>query len=286
MAPASSAASATVVELAVVFSLWMVLNIGLNYYNRWLLGFTNFRFPFLLTISNKTVGMVIAVITMSCKKGLPKPTELWPHFLRPIVHVQGIATALNIGLNNWSLLFISLTMNQVLKSCVPLPTALLSVMFEGKSFDWQLYGSMAVLVLGCVLAAYGALGQEPIAGILLCLCSIFATAAWTVSSAVIMQMGEKPLDAVSLLFVSGPTCIATLCIFFVSIELPRLIAFDANDVPPATTMAIYLGIASLMASTYDIVHNQFVKITSSVNMAIMGNSKVRGCTHVGPARVV
>ena len=33
-------------------------------------------------------------------------------------------------------------------------------------------------------------------------------------------------------------------------------------------------LAALLASLYDIVHNQFVKLTSSMNMAIMGNAKL------------
>ena len=37
---------------------------------------------------------------------------------------------------------------------------------------------------------------------------------------------------------------------------------------------LYLAIAASIAATYDIVHNQFVKLTSSMNMAIMGNTKL------------
>ena len=43
---------------------------------------------------------------------------------------------------------------------------------------------------------------------------------------------------------------------------------------PELCLNTALGGAAAMASAYDIVHNEFVKITSSLNMAIMGNSKV------------
>jgi hypothetical protein len=39
-------------------------------------------------------------------------------------------------------------------------------------------------------------------------------------------------------------------------------------------IVIYLAIAALMGSLYDIVHNHFVKLTSSLTMSIMGNLKV------------
>jgi drug/metabolite transporter (DMT)-like permease len=126
------------VEMMLTFSAWLVLNLALNYYNKWVVSQTNFRFPFLLTTTNKVVGLFVAIMTMYCRQGLPKPQELLEHFMRPLVHAQGVATALNIGLNNWSLLMITLTLNQVIKACVPLPTAALSVIFEGKSFSWQI----------------------------------------------------------------------------------------------------------------------------------------------------
>jgi len=265
------------VEMIGTFIAWLVLNLGLNYYNKWVVSETNFRFPFLLTTTNKVVGLCVAVTIMYCKKGMPKPQELLEQFMRPLVHAQGIATALNIGLNNWSLMMITLTLNQVLKATVPLPTAALSLIFEGKTFSWQLYGSMAVLVTGCVLAAAGSMGDEEVAGIIICIGSILATAAWTVFSAMLMQSGSKPLDAVSLLFVSGPTTIATLLVFFFSLEYGRLTGFTPDDdhpLPETQMMFLYLFIAAAMASAYDIVHNHFVKITSSMNMAIMGNSKL------------
>jgi len=171
-----------------------------------------------------------------------------------------------------------------------LPVALLSVLIEKKSFSWQLYGSMAILVTGCVVAAWGNMRDEDPLGIVICIGSVLATAVWTVLSAVIMQSGEKPLDAVSLVFVSGPTCIITLLVFFFSCSLPdeggnstrpvgsefyRITNFAPRaPVPPPQMMVFYLGVAAVLASCYDIVHNHFVKLTSSMNMAIMGNSKL------------
>ena len=265
------------VHLILVFASWMALNLGLNYYNSLVLRNTNFRFPFLLTLVNKTIGFFVATTIMYCSKGLPKPQELKADFMRPAVHLNGFLTAMNIGLNNWSLVFISLTLNQVMRSTIPLPTAILSMIFEGKTFSWQVWASMLLLVVGCALAACGALGSEPVGGIIIALGSILANATWTVTAAILMQSGAKPLDAVSLLFVSGPTCILTLVVFFCALELPRLVSFNPDPehpVPPPEMMLLFLGAAATMASFYDIVHNQFIKLTSSMNMAIMGNTKV------------
>lgn len=262
-------------QIVMVFGTWLALNLALNYYNKFVLSKTDFHYPFLLTAGNKVVGFLVAVAVMYFDKGLPMPTELSEQFLRPIVHLQGVATALNIGLNNYSLMLITLTLNQVLKATAPLPTALLSTVLEHKSYSWQLYGSMVVLISGCALAAWGDLGEESLLGILAACGSILASGLWTVLSAVLMQSGVKPLDAVSLLFVSGPTCILTLLIFFFAVDLPRLMNAEPGEHRiEAWKLMLYIGIAALLAAVYDIVHNQFVKLTSSMNMAIMGNTKL------------
>ena len=269
------------VQFIVVFIAWITLNISLNYYNKFLLSKTGFKFPLFLTLCNKTAGLVVAMVVMSCSKSLPNITELGAQFRRPIVHLQGIATALSIGLNNWSLLLITLSLNQVIKSTVPLPTALLSVLVEGKSFGWQLWASMLVLVLGCCLAVYGAFGTEPLIGVVVCVGSLLATASWTVLSAYLLQQGEKPLDAITILFVSGPTCVATMLVFFCSIELKQLAEWSQSDdqdtlgsLPPGQVIAFGILISASMGVMYDIVHNQFVKLTSSLTVVMVADLKL------------
>ena len=77
---------------------------------------------------------------------------------------------------------------------------------------------------------------------------------------------------------SGPTCIFTLLCFFAAIDLPRLLDSGAGagseQKPAAGLIVLLIAVSALLASLYDIVHNQFVKLTSSMNMAIMGNAKL------------
>ena len=197
------------------------------------------------------------------------------------MHLQGLFTALNIGLNNWSLLLITLTLNQVLKSTTPLPTALLSVLLEGKRFSCSFSGRTAACSCSSSAASSprgAASAPSNYWGVAVCVASVLSSAAWTVLSAILMQAGEKPLDAVSLLFVSGPTCIFTLLCFFAAIDLPRLLdsggGAGSEPKPAAGLIVLLIAISALLASLYDIVHNQFVKLTSSMNMAIMGNAKL------------
>ena len=106
-------------------------------YNKWILSRTGFHFPLTLTATNKLIGWVGALAVLRFSAGsatyFPSLESLASQFKRPLVHAHGLITALNIGLNNWSLLWLSITINQLIKSVVPLPTAALSVCLERKT---------------------------------------------------------------------------------------------------------------------------------------------------------
>ena len=72
--------------------------------------------------------------------------------------------------------------------------------------------------------------MHSLAGILVCLGSVFSGAAWTVVSGMLLQMGEEPLDSLSVLFCSSPTCIATTC---AAVSLHRLLGLAALSCTPS-----------------------------------------------------
>ena len=185
------------------------------------------------------------------------------------------AQALNIGLNNWSLVFISLSINQLLRSIVPLPTAALATVFENKRFNWQVWASMGVVCVGAMLASYGS-GNASFLGIFVCLGSVFSGAAWTVVSGMLLQMGEEPLDSLTVLFCSSPTCIATTLIFALCLEARPLNEWMHDESRPnvGAVFALYILTGGILGFSYDLIHQQFIKVTSSMSMGIAGNAKM------------
>jgi len=268
------------VMVAIIFTTWFLTNLTINFYNKWLLGTTDFRFPLTYTTTNKIIGWLLALTVLSIsvltgKGTFPPAARLRAQFKRPMIHIHGVFTALNIGLNNWSLVFISLSINQLLRSIVPLPTAALSTVFEKKRFNWQVWASMGVVCVGAMLASYGS-GNASFFGILVCLGSVFSGAAWTVVSGMLLQMGEEPLDSLSVLFCSSPTCIATTLIFALCLEARPLAEWMHDESRPnvGAMFAIYILTGGLLGFSYDLIHQQFIKVTSSMSMGIAGNAKM------------
>ena len=326
-------AAGAAIRLALTFAVWFAANVVLNLYNKFVLSHTGFAFPLTLTCSNKAVGWLGSIAVLAFQGGgLPDMSALKQQFKRPMVHAHGIITALNIGLNNWSLVLLSITINQLVKSIVPLPTAGLSVLFEGKTYSWHVYFSMMVLVGGTVLAATGKNAEATPGGLMLALGSVLCAAGWTVVSALLMQRGAAKLDSVSLVFVSSPTSICCLGLMALCLESTRLLAWLHSDpdwvmVPPgpgggagagagsagldgsshslasggggtgqphldavaaaaahgaplplrrthASLCVLYLLTGGCMGFGYDLIHNQFLKMTSAVTMSVVGNAKL------------
>ena len=231
----------------------------------------------------------------------------------------------------------------------------------------HVYGSMLVLIAGTVLAASAPSAEADWGGVLLCLGSVLCAAAWTVVSALLLQRGAERLDSVSLVFVSSPTCIATLALLAALFESASLGAYlngDGGDgggggaggggsgggpavtagggsgsstaaevltvgggggsgsglgsviddgeghaalLPHAVRMLAevatggaggggkrsssgvalapppggaaahglaYVLTGGLLGFSYDLIHNQFLRMTSSVTMSVMGNTKL------------
>ena len=234
----------------VVFTVWLVTNISINLYNTYVLSKTHFKFPILLTGTNKLIGWLgsIAVMLIGPRfkpeaKAFPERAVIAQQITRPMVIIHGVLTAVNIGFNNWSLVTISLSLNQLIKSTTPLPTAFLSVVLEKKTFSWQVWASMAVVVLGTALAAIGNVSFAW-GGALLCVISVFASAGWTVCSAILLQMGSDKMNAVDLVFYSSPWSILVTAFLFVVVELRRMIEWVTD--PSGDTLAGGLFVAVLL----------------------------------------
>jgi drug/metabolite transporter (DMT)-like permease len=77
--------------------------------------------------------------------------------------------AFNLGANNMSLLSISLSLNQVIRACIPVATALGSVFFESKTPTRQELISLVVLVSGVGISVWEGNSKATVNGITLCI---------------------------------------------------------------------------------------------------------------------
>jgi len=182
----------------------------------------------------------------------------------------GAFLALNIALNNISLIDISLSLNQVIRSSIPVVTCLLAIVVEGKVPGEREGWALVMLTVGVMIAVWqGTVAGKPHA-IMYCVMGTVCNAAMMTFSGKLLS--EK-LDVVRLTFYTAPISLMCLAPFMAILEMDAFRVYFAqhfNDV---------LGIivlSSVNAVTYNLVHSLMIKRSSAVTTTVLGEIKIVG----------
>ncbi len=100
-------------EYFVLIALYISLNSSLNMMNRYALGIYGFTFPILLTICHMMFAFVVLLPIMVASTKMQHRATLSRQY-KGLICI-GVFMALNVSLNNLSLVQISLSLNQVIR---------------------------------------------------------------------------------------------------------------------------------------------------------------------------
>ena len=100
-------------EFSILILAYLCLNSTLNIMNRWALGIYGFTFPILLTICHMMFAFIVLLPVMVANTKLQHKATLKRQY-KGLVCI-GVFMALNVSLNNLSLVQISLSLNQVIR---------------------------------------------------------------------------------------------------------------------------------------------------------------------------
>ena len=230
-----------------------------------------FRFPLLLTSCHMLFSLLALAPFMLRKSLMPLHRETLARQWKGFVAI-GLFMALNISLNNSSLVEMTLSLNQVIRASIPVFTCVLAVAIEGKKPTQKEALSLLVLTFGVMIAVWeGTVAGSP-RGVALCL-------AGTVSNALMMTTSGKVLservDALRLTFYTAPVSLAALApAFLASGEASRF----ANDYAPVhgKEAAVIALATSAVALSYNVVHSLMIQRTSAVTTTVLGEAKIVG----------
>lgn len=285
------------IKAVVVVSLFFLLNVGLSLLNRWALGVKGFSFPIFLTMFQ---ALFLFTLILCSSVFIPKVRGMTGGSRRTMVKEWkgvvwvGIWTSLNVVLNNFSLVYISLSLNQVLRyvftcaiipcggvyrsqwqlygcccrSSIPLVTAVVSSIHGRKMPTKAEVFGLFVLCGGVVIAIGEASANGNAFGVMLCLASVVAGAYMLTTTA--HTLHEK-MSSFQLAFMTAPVTVSCL--------LPPFFAFESGVVaeyvvlnPHMTAMILLSG--SILASAYNVVHNELVGIVGPVTTTVLGQVKI------------
>jgi drug/metabolite transporter (DMT)-like permease len=230
-----------------------------------------FKFPLLLTSCHMLFSFLALAPFMLTPAMLPRHADTLRRSWRGFVAI-GLFMALNISLNNSSLVEMTLSLNQVIRASIPVFTCLLAIVVESRRPTQSEAVSLLVLTAGVMVAVWeGTVAGSPRA-VALCL-------AGTVSNAAMMTTSGKVLaekvDVLRLTFYTAPVSLTALVpAFLASGEASRF----ANDYMPLHGRDAYVIIlaTSAVALSYNVVHSLMIQQTSAVTTTVLGEVKIVG----------
>ncbi|KDD72440.1 hypothetical protein H632_c3342p0, partial [Helicosporidium sp. ATCC 50920] len=234
----------------------------------WSLGMYGFRFPFLLTSCHMGFSFLL-LSPFALRESFESHAATLRQQWKGVVYI-GVFMALNIGLNNLSLLDISLTLNQVIRSAIPVVTCLLAMVVENHFPSMREASNLVLLTLGVMLAVWQGKLAGSRASIALCVAGTISNGAMMTFSGKLLK--EK-LDIVRLTFYTAPISLACLLPFFWRFERAGFGEFYAAH---RTDVVGIILVTSVVALSYNLVHVAMIKRTTAVTTTVVGEIKIVG----------
>lgn len=128
--------------------LYYCFSIGITFYNKWLT--KSFHFPLFMTMLHLAVIFLFSALSralVQCSSHRARVVLSWPDYLRRVAPTA-LATALDVGLSNWSFLYITVSLYTMTKSSAVLFILIFSLIFKLEELR-------AALVLVVLLIAGG-----------------------------------------------------------------------------------------------------------------------------------
>jgi len=248
--------------------MYIGLNAGLNFSNRWALGVHGFAFPMTLTAAHMLLNpMFLSPLMMLSTGYRAEHMRIISKQWRPL-SVIAVLNAIQICLNNSSLVYIELSMNQVVRATVPVFVAFFQrVLAKPPPLD-QL-AALVCISLGVILVVFQPVGAGThFWGILLVTSSVTLQAAQMVFAGNLLS--EK-LDSFQMTFYTSPVAFLTLVIPCAAVEGSAFTQYASHKY--GTTIGV-LFCTCAMAVFYNVILFQTIKRLSPAGSAVLGNVKV------------
>lgn len=261
-------------KLAICVVAYAVLNLFLNFFNKWAL--SNSGAGFSLPVFYSTWHMLMSILGSYVLLLIQKPAGggvsfeqfklyKWESFF------LAICTTLNISCNNASLMLIGLFVNQVIKATSPLLSMIISYFILQRRYQWKLIVTVIVIAGGAMAAVPFKDPSVTALGIALVSIATVASSTKPVVGELLMSAGSKPkLAPAALVFYDSCFSFVFMVTYWLSVPTEREGSFAYMTQKPALGWGIILA-GSTVAFTYNITIYYFTKFASAVAVMVATN---------------
>ena len=267
---------ATRVQLWLTISAYLLLNSSLNLCNRYTLGYAGFRFPVLLTCSHLT----FQILSLSQLLGgnVRGHVQTYSKSWRSLSAV-GIFLSCNIALNNASLLHLSLPINQVIRSTIPVICAICAIFVENKYPTPLQAVGLCLVVVGVMMTIVGTQGSADqktsnTTGVIFCCLATLSNALMMTFSGYIM--GNHKLSALETAYYTSFAALGCLVPIGLLMERSAFSLFEGSGKEYVNNrwLAFLVIFGCCNAVLYNWIHNKVIALTSATTTTVLGNVKI------------
>uniref|UniRef100_A0A3Q3IYM0 Sugar phosphate transporter domain-containing protein n=1 Tax=Monopterus albus TaxID=43700 RepID=A0A3Q3IYM0_MONAL len=173
--------------------LYYVFSIGITFYNKWMM--KGFHYPLFMTLVHLAINFCLSALTRKAMQrwtGKARVILSWTDYFNKVAPTA-LATALDIGLSNWSFLFITVSLYTMTKS-----TAVLFILFFSLVFKLEEPNPFLILVVlliagGLFMFTFESTQFNLKGFIMVLLASFLGGIRWTLTQ-VLMQKAELGLQ--------------------------------------------------------------------------------------------
>ncbi|KAM6243287.1 solute carrier family 35 member C2 isoform 6-T13 [Spheniscus humboldti] len=178
---------------ALLVLLYYGFSIGIVFYNKWLM--KSFPFPLLATLLHLLLIFGLSALARAlarCRSGRPRAALSWADCLRWAAPAA-LSTSLDIGLSNWSFLYVTVSLYTMTKSSAILFILLFSLLFKLEEVRVALLLVVLLIAGGLFMFTYKST-QFNAQGFVLVLCASFLGGIrWTLTQ-ILMQKADLGLQ--------------------------------------------------------------------------------------------
>ncbi|XP_067856767.1 solute carrier family 35 member C2 [Heptranchias perlo] len=177
--------------------LYYCFSIGITFYNKWVM--KNFHYPIFMTLVHLVIIFVFSGISRTLTSWYTGKSHIclsWKLYLKRVA-ATALATALDIGLSNWSFLFITVSLYTMTKSTAILFILFFSVVFKLEKLRPWLIVVILLIAGGLFMFTYKSTQFNMKGFILVLVASFVGGIRWTLTQ-ILTQKAElgfqNPID--------------------------------------------------------------------------------------------
>ncbi|KAM9296683.1 solute carrier family 35 member C2 [Gastrophryne carolinensis] len=249
-------------------------SIGITFYNKWLL--KTFHLPLFMTLVHLLMIFIMSALSrtiMICYSNRSRVILPWSDYLKKVAPTA-LATALDIGLSNWSFLYITVSLYTMTKSSAVLFILFFSLLFKLEELRPALVLVVLLISGGLFMFTFKSTQFDTRGFILVLAASCLGGIRWTLTQ-ILMQKAELGLqNPIDTMFHLQPIMFLSLFPLFIGIEGLHMATsqqlFCYENSQELFVLLGTLGLGGLLA--FGLGYSEFLLVskTSSLTLSIAG----------------